>query len=66
MFFLMSDWLRETVEPCLLPARETEVARDMETASFMVMSLVVDNGYDLGGSEEENKEVFVRECAGYK
>lgn len=37
MFFLMSDWLRETVEPCLLPAREREVAREMETVSFMAV-----------------------------
>jgi hypothetical protein len=37
MFFLMSDWLRDMVEPCLL-AREMEVARDMDAPSwFMVV-----------------------------
>ena len=40
MFFLMRDWLRETVELCLLAllaGREREVARDMETVSFMLV-----------------------------
>lgn len=39
MFFWMSDWLREMVEPCLLAllaGREMEAARDMDTVSFMV------------------------------
>ena len=36
---MMRDWLRETVEPCLLAllaGREREVARDIETGSFIV------------------------------
>jgi hypothetical protein len=35
MFFLMRDWEREMVEPCLL-AREIEVALDIEAASFIL------------------------------
>lgn len=31
----MRDWLRETVEPCLL-LRETEVARDIVAASLNI------------------------------
>lgn len=34
MFFLMRDWERDMVEPCLL-AREIEVALDIEAASFI-------------------------------
>ncbi len=39
MCFLMSDWLRDTVEPCLLAllaGRDVEVAREIENVSFMV------------------------------
>jgi hypothetical protein len=42
MFFLIRDWEREMVEPCLL-AREIEVALDIEAASFMS---VVEKGGD--------------------
>ena len=36
MFFLIKDWEREMVEPCLL-AREMEVALDIEAVSFMLV-----------------------------
>lgn len=36
IFFLMSDWFLETVEPCLL-AREMDVAREREALSFIEM-----------------------------
>jgi hypothetical protein len=35
MFFLMRDWERDMVEPCLL-AREIEVALDIDAASFIL------------------------------
>ena len=35
MFFLIRDWEREMVEPCLL-AREIDVALDIEAASFIL------------------------------
>jgi len=35
MFFLIRDWEREMVEPCLL-AREIEVALDIDAASFIL------------------------------
>lgn len=34
MFFLMRDWERDMVEPCLL-AREIDVAREIDAASFI-------------------------------
>ena len=34
MFFLMRDWERDMVEPCLL-AREIDVALDIDAASFI-------------------------------
>jgi hypothetical protein len=34
MFFLMRDWERDMVEPCLL-AREIDVALDMDAVSFI-------------------------------
>lgn len=36
MFFLMRDWEREMVDPCLL-AREIDVALDNEAASFIIL-----------------------------
>jgi len=35
MFFLMRDWERDMVEPCLL-AREIEVALDIDAVSFIL------------------------------
>lgn len=40
MFFLMRDWERDMVEPCLL-AREIEVALDIEAVSFICKCLSV-------------------------
>lgn len=42
IFFLMSDWLLLTVEPCRL-AREMEVCRDIDAVSFIVVVVVSDN-----------------------
>ena len=39
MFFLMRDWERDMVEPCLL-AREIEVALDIDAASFILPVVV--------------------------
>ena len=43
MFFLMRDWERDMVEPCLL-AREIDVALEIDAASFIfpVSVLVVE------------------------
>jgi hypothetical protein len=50
MFFLMRDWERDMVEPCLL-AREIEVALDIDAASFIlpvsVSVIKVKTGGDL-------------------
>ena len=46
MFFLMRDWERDMVDPCLL-AREIEVALDIEAVSFI---LGVDESADIRGS----------------
>ena len=40
MFFLMRDWERDIVEPCLL-AREIEVALDIDAASFILPKFFV-------------------------
>ena len=56
MFFLMSDWLRETVEPRLLPALDTDVARDIDiVSSFMgeAEGAQGGNGDDDGGTQPE-------------
>jgi hypothetical protein len=42
MFFLMRDWERDMVEPCLL-AREIEVALDIEAVSFICKYVKVKN-----------------------
>lgn len=50
MFFLMRDWERETEEPCLLDAREMEVARERDTPSscrLMVVDVVGDGVEDV-------------------
>ena len=50
MFFLMRDWLRDMVEPCLL-AREIDVAREIEAASWFISMVCVHKRIEGGPRE---------------
>ena len=53
MFFLMRDWERDIVEPCLL-AREIDVALDIDAASFILTISCVS-----GQCQEKNRGLLV-------
>ncbi len=57
MFFLMRDWERDMVEPCLL-AREIEVALDIDAASFILPVSVV-KSQEQGGCGAAQDSVLI-------